>query len=57
MTVDAWLAAAQEDARQRGLPELVPLLAGLATSMAALRHADDDHRSAPLPDQPKAQEP
>ena len=40
MTVDAWLAAACEDARRRGLPALVPLLEGLAPATRALRAAD-----------------
>lgn len=35
-----WLAAAEADADRRGLPELKPLLQGLATSTAALRAAD-----------------
>ena len=40
MTVDRWLAAAQADADRRGLPDLKPLLAGLAASMRALRAGD-----------------
>jgi hypothetical protein len=40
MTVDAWLKAATEDAERRGLPELKPLLEGLAQAMRALRAAD-----------------
>lgn len=43
--VAAWLAAAVEDAERRGLPELKPLLEGLAKSTAALRAADDEQRS------------
>jgi hypothetical protein len=39
-TVEAWLAAAIADAKRRGLPELEPLLEGLARSMASLREAD-----------------
>lgn len=35
-----WLAAAEADAAQRGLPELKPLLQGLAASTTALRAAD-----------------
>jgi hypothetical protein len=38
--VDAWLAAACADAVRRGLPELKPLLEGLARSTEALRIAD-----------------
>jgi hypothetical protein len=38
--VDAWLAAALEDARRRGLPQLEPLLRSLARSTAALRAAE-----------------
>jgi hypothetical protein len=40
MTIDAWLKAAIEDAERRGLPELRPLLEGLAQAMRALRAAD-----------------
>jgi hypothetical protein len=40
--VDAWLAAAVADAERRGLPELKPLLEGLAQSLATLRAADDE---------------
>ncbi len=38
--VDAWLTAACADAERRGLPELKPLLEGLARSTEALRIAD-----------------
>jgi hypothetical protein len=38
--LDDWLASAIEDADRRGLPELKPLLEGLARSTAALREAD-----------------
>ena len=38
--VDAWLAAACADAVRRGLPELKPLLEGLARSTESLRIAD-----------------
>jgi hypothetical protein len=46
-----WLAAADADAEQRGLPELKPLLQGLATSTAALRAADwnDEADAVPTP--------
>ena len=40
MTVDRWLAAAEADAERRGLPELKPLLQGLAASTRALRAGD-----------------
>jgi hypothetical protein len=40
MTVDAWLKTACEEAERRGLPDLKPLLEGLARAMAALREAD-----------------
>lgn len=39
MNIDAWLKAAIEDAERRGLPELKPLLEGLAQATRALRHA------------------
>ena len=38
--VDAWLAAAIAAAEKRGLPELKPLLEGLARATRALRAAD-----------------
>jgi hypothetical protein len=38
--VDAWLAAVVADAKQRGLPELEPLLEALARATTALREAD-----------------
>jgi hypothetical protein len=43
MRVDAWLASAVADAERRGLPELKPLLEGLAQSLATLRAADESH--------------
>ena len=55
MDVSDWLAAAKEDAVRRGLPELVPLLEGLAVSTAALRHADESQRLAATP--PHVEEP
>lgn len=45
--VEAWLAAAIEDAERRGLPELKPLLETLARSTAALRAADEETSPAP----------
>ena len=44
MQIDEWLKAAKEDAVKRRLPELVPLLEGLASSTSALRSADDAQR-------------
>lgn len=43
--MDRWLAAAEADADRRGLPELKPLLRGLAQSTAALRAADWNDRA------------
>jgi hypothetical protein len=40
MTIESWLQAAIADAEKRGLPELKPLLEGLARSTRALRDAD-----------------
>lgn len=37
MTVDVWLKQAIADAERRGLPELKPLLEGLALTTQALR--------------------
>jgi hypothetical protein len=45
MTVDRWLAAAIADAERRGLPELKPLLEGLAAATTALRAADWNDRA------------
>jgi len=39
MRVDEWLKAAVADAERRGLPELKPLLEGLAQATRALRDA------------------
>lgn len=47
MTVDAWLRAASDDARQRGLEALIPLLETLARSTRALRAADESVRPQP----------
>jgi hypothetical protein len=44
MQIDEWLKAAKADAVKRQLPELVPLLEGLASSTSALRSADDAQR-------------
>jgi hypothetical protein len=40
MTVKAWLEMAIQDAERRGLPELKPLLEGLAKATSALRTAE-----------------
>jgi hypothetical protein len=45
--VDRWLRAAVAEARRRGLPELAPLLEGLAVSTRELRRADWNDRVAP----------
>lgn len=39
MTIERWLKAAIEDAERRALPELKPLLEGLAQSTRVLRTA------------------
>ena len=46
MTIDAWLSAALADAERRGLPDLQPLLEGLARSTALLREADFGHNAS-----------
>jgi len=49
MTIAEWLAAAKADAEKRGLPELIPLLEGLAQSTERLRAGDwNDDPSTPL---------
>ena len=40
MTIESWLQAAIADVERRGLPELKPVLEGLARTTAALRAAD-----------------
>jgi hypothetical protein len=40
MTIAEWLAAAKADAEKRGLPELIPMLDGLAQATERLRAAD-----------------
>ena len=56
MTIDAWLDAAIADAERRGLPELKPLLEGLAQGTRSLRQAD--FLGSPLvePSQPASSE-
>ena len=46
MTIAEWLAAAKADAEKRGLPDLIPMLEGLAQATERLRAADwnDDRR-------------
>lgn len=44
--VAAWLQSAVQDAERRGLPELKPLLEGLAKSLGGLRAADAEHHAA-----------
>ena len=45
MDIDAWLTAASEDARRRGLNGLPTLLETLARATKALRDADDTLRA------------
>src|ERR1700733_14027670 len=45
MTIEAWLKAAVADAEEHGLPELKPLLEGLAASTSLLRGADFNQRA------------
>jgi hypothetical protein len=40
MTIAEWLAAAKADAERRGLPDLAPMLDGLAQATERLRAAD-----------------
>jgi hypothetical protein len=40
MTIGEWLAAAKADAEKRELPELIPMLDGLAQATERLRAAD-----------------
>jgi hypothetical protein len=40
MTVAEWLDEAKADAQKRGLPELIPMLEGLAQASERLRKAD-----------------
>ena len=53
MDTPDWLSAAKEDALRRGLPELVPLLEGLAVSTGALRTADAAQHPEAAPVQPE----
>ena len=40
MTIADWLAQATADAQKRHLPELIPMLEGLAQASERLRNAD-----------------
>lgn len=57
MTVAEWLVAAKADAEKRGLPELIPMLDGLAQATERLRAADwnDNPDTATPLDSPDAQ--
>jgi hypothetical protein len=50
MTIEDWLKAAIADAEHRGLPELKPLLEGLAQSTTLLRSAGFGGSANDLPD-------
>lgn len=52
MTIAEWLAAAMTDAEKRGLPELKPMLDGLAQATERLRAAswNDDASTQPTSD-------
>ena len=52
-SVERWLRASIEDAERRGLPELKPLLEGLAQATVALRAADWND-TVPEPREPAA---
>ena len=45
MKVAEWLASAKADAQKRGLPDLVPLLEGVARATELLRAADWNERA------------
>ena len=50
MTITEWLAQAKADAENRGLPELIPMLDGLAQATERLRAADwNDNPAAQTP--------
>lgn len=53
MTIAEWLAAARADAEKRGLPELIPMLEGLAQATERLRAAnwnDNADQATPVDD-------
>jgi predicted O-methyltransferase YrrM len=50
MTIAEWLAHAKADAEKRGLPELIPMLDGLAQATQRLRDGDwNDHPDKETP--------
>jgi hypothetical protein len=49
MTIERWLESATADVMRRGLPELVPMLEGLAAALRALRTADFIERASGVP--------
>lgn len=50
MTIAEWLAHTKADAEKRGLPELIPMLDGLAQATERLRQADwNDHPDTETP--------
>lgn len=58
MTVEEWLRAATEEAERRGLPELTPRLATLATTTRQLRSASWNREAVePGPVPPTREEP
>ena len=57
MTIVDWLAAAKADAEKRGLPELIPMLDGLAQATERLRAADwNDDADKDAPRDPAARD-
>ena len=57
MTLEEWLRAATEDAERRGLPELTPRLATLATATRQLRGASWNRKAVePDPGPPGREE-
>ena len=46
MTIESWLQATIADAEKRGLPELKPLVEGLAQATRVLRNADFNETAA-----------
>jgi len=59
MTIKTWLEMAMQDAERRGLPDLKPLLEGLAKATSALRTAEwnadasGDNLESPCPSTPR----
>jgi len=59
MTIKTWLEMAMQDAERRGLPDLKPLLEGLAKATSALRTAEwnadasGDNLESPFPSTPR----